>query len=93
MIFIRQASLGLLFLHGKNIVHRDVAARNFLLGEGMHVVVTDFGRVRERNFEMDTMETKQSVGPVRWMSFESIKRREYSFKSDVWMFGVFMWDR
>eukprot|EP00494_Astrolonche_serrata_P011612 UN11699 len=72
--FIRQASIGLNYLHTKNIVRRDVAARNFLLGSGYNVVVTDFGRVREKQASENSMETAQTVGPVRWMAFESITK-------------------
>eukprot|EP00494_Astrolonche_serrata_P000506 UN00510 len=58
----------------------------------MEVVVTDFGRVRETNPKMTKYQTTQTVGPVRWMSLESIKLREYSCQSDTWMFGVFVWE-
>jgi len=83
--------LGILHLESENIVHRDLAARNVLLTEDFDVKVTDFGLSRYGR-ENESHTTKSDVGPIKWMAPECIRDRLYSFKSDVWAFGVLMWE-
>ncbi|XP_043112511.1 tyrosine-protein kinase ITK/TSK [Puntigrus tetrazona] len=84
-------SEGMAYLESSNFIHRDLAARNCLVSEDNVVKISDFGMTR---FVLDDQYTS-SIGskfPVRWSSPEVIKFGKYSSKSDVWSFGVFMWE-
>jgi len=83
---------GMLHLHKKNIVHRDLAARNVLLDRRGIPKISDFGLSRF----IDPSATKGKTAgkhdvPVRWMAPESLKK-EYSKASDVWSFGITVWE-
>lgn len=78
-------------MHEERVIHRDLAARNVLVDEHFHVRVTDFGFARQLGGPTDAGETKSIIGPVRWMSPENL-RRVYSSSSDVWSFGVVLWE-
>ncbi len=83
---------GMAHLHLEGIVHRDLAARNILLTENKDPKVADFGLARITQDTDDPQHTKSDVGPVKWMSPESIRDREYSSKSDVWSFGCIVYE-
>uniref|UniRef100_A0A671PTS5 Tyrosine-protein kinase n=1 Tax=Sinocyclocheilus anshuiensis TaxID=1608454 RepID=A0A671PTS5_9TELE len=84
-------SEGMAYLESSNFIHRDLAARNCLVSEDNVVKISDFGMTR---FVLDDQYTSSfgSKFPVRWSSPEVIKFGKYSSKSDVWSFGVFMWE-
>ncbi len=81
------------YISGLNIVHRDLACRNILLGEGKSVKIADFGMSRLVK-EDNPIYTKTSHGhlPWKWMAMESIQDMEFTSASDVWSFGVIMWE-
>ncbi len=81
----------MLHLHNNNIVHRDMAARNILLSEIGEPKISDFGMSRLVTDDGGNT-TKATVGPLKWMAPESIRNREYSKKSDMWSFGVTVWE-
>jgi len=83
----------MLHLHSEGIIHRDLACRNVLLSSGFQVKISDFGlsRTNDAN-QKKSNQTKSETGPLKWMSPESIKYREYSVYSDVWSFGVTLWE-
>lgn len=74
-------------------MHRDLACRNILLGEGKSVKIADFGMSRLVK-EDNPIYTKTSHGhlPWKWMAMESIQDMEFTSASDVWSFGVIMWE-
>lgn len=81
---------GMNYLSSLNLVHRDLAARNVLLTEEK---VTDFGIAREVHSEgIYTKTTTASRLPVKWMAPEFIRFHIYTSKSDVWSFGVLLWE-
>jgi len=92
---VREVAEGMSHLHNYNIIHRDLAARNILLSNSNIddgcLKVSDFGmsRVLQQDIEY---KTKSGVGPVCWMAPESINQRIFSKKSDVWMFGVLVYE-
>jgi len=81
------AARGVLSLHDKNVLHRDIAARNVLLGRHMTARIADFGMCRilepVRTGEEAAYHTFSKVGPLKWMSPESLLKQKSSKKSDV----------
>lgn len=73
-----------------NIVHRDLACRNILLAEDKKLKITDFGMSREVE-EVYVKKTKGRL-PLKWMAIESIISREFTTASDVWAYGVVLWE-
>jgi serine/threonine protein kinase len=73
-----------------NVIHRDLAARNILLRADNQPVVSDFGFARTA--AEDGGKTKSTVGPLRWMPPEALTKGQYSTKSDVWAFGVTVYE-
>ncbi|XP_076233098.1 protein kinase receptor Ret oncogene isoform X2 [Calliopsis andreniformis] len=90
--FAWQISKGMTYLADIKLVHRDLAARNVLLATGKVCKISDFGLTRDV-YEDDAY-LKRSKGrvPVKWMAPESLADHVYTSKSDVWSFGVLLWE-
>ncbi|XP_022787743.1 uncharacterized protein LOC111327749 isoform X2 [Stylophora pistillata] len=88
----RDVACGMSHLASKKCVHRDLAARNVLLGERNVAMVSDFGMSRDvyESGEYETLCT--DMLPVRWMALESLEDLVYNTKTDVWSFGVLLWE-
>ncbi|KFD64331.1 hypothetical protein M514_09912 [Trichuris suis] len=85
-----QVANGMDFLASKNVIHRDLALRNLLLTENHLVKIGDFGLTRQDNkYEIKKLDTPL---PIKWMAIESLSYREYTVKSDVWSFGIVLWE-
>uniref|UniRef100_A0A671LFI1 non-specific protein-tyrosine kinase n=1 Tax=Sinocyclocheilus anshuiensis TaxID=1608454 RepID=A0A671LFI1_9TELE len=91
ILFSYQLSTALAYLESKRFVHRDIAARNVLVSSVDCVKLGDFGLSR---YMEDSSYYKASKGklPIKWMAPESINFRRFTSASDVWMFGVCMWE-
>eukprot|EP00644_Phytophthora_capsici_P006188 jgi/Phyca11/508073/fgenesh2_kg.PHYCAscaffold_32_\ len=90
---LKDAAAGLLNIHEGGFIHRDLAARNCLVDQGNHVRICDFGLCRRVQSETAGMLMKDAVGPVKYMAPESLQPpHAFSFDSDVYMFGVLMWE-
>jgi serine/threonine protein kinase len=87
---LRESACGIMHLHKENVIHRDIAARNFLLDERRNVFVTDFGLARVKTAAYQ--HTNSSMGPIKYMAPESIAKKRYSEQSDVFSFGVYVWE-
>jgi len=88
-----QISEGMGFLEQNKIVHGDLAARNILLARDRTIAkVSDFGLSSYLYSSVEELSEASSGMPVRWMAPEVITRRQITNKSDVWSFGVLMWE-
>jgi len=79
---------GMVFLQSKSIIHRDLAARNLLLDDALRVKISDFGLSREDNVYSAT----NAAIPYRWAAPEVMIERVSTTQSDVWSFGVTVWE-
>ncbi|XP_006997222.1 ephrin type-A receptor 1 [Peromyscus maniculatus bairdii] len=83
---------GMNYLSGHNYVHRDLAARNILVNQNLCCKVSDFGLTRLLDDFDGTYETQGGKIPIRWTAPEAIAHRIFTTASDVWSFGIVMWE-
>lgn len=92
--FALQVAQGMDYIHKNGIIHRDLAARNVLVDEHSRCKVADFGLSRSiRESETDVYQQKSKGAlPVRWMAPECLYLQVFTSKSDVWAFGILLWE-
>uniref|UniRef100_A0AAY4DUE5 receptor protein-tyrosine kinase n=1 Tax=Denticeps clupeoides TaxID=299321 RepID=A0AAY4DUE5_9TELE len=90
--FTYQVARGMDFLSSKNCVHRDLAARNVLLSQGKIVKICDFGLARDIMHDNNYVSKGSTFLPVKWMAPESIFDNLYTAMSDVWSYGILLWE-
>lgn len=95
--YCKQIASGLLYLKKNQIIHRDIAARNIFLSKNLDIAkIGDFGlaitttEIATLPRDIDTLLASKIA--VKWTAPEALKNAKYSFKSDVWSFGILIWE-
>ncbi|XP_072924235.1 tyrosine-protein kinase Fer isoform X2 [Hemitrygon akajei] len=85
------AAAGMAYLEGKNCIHRDLAARNCLVADGNILKISDFGMSRQEDDGIYSSSGLKQI-PIKWTAPEALNYGRYSSESDVWSFGILLWE-
>ncbi|XP_032618510.1 tyrosine-protein kinase Fer isoform X2 [Chelonoidis abingdonii] len=89
--FSLDAAAGMAYLESKNCIHRDLAARNCLVGENNVLKISDFGMSRQEDDGVYSSSGLKQI-PIKWTAPEALNYGRYTSESDVWSFGILLWE-
>ncbi|XP_033636449.1 tyrosine-protein kinase receptor Tie-1-like isoform X3 [Asterias rubens] len=87
--FALDVAKGMKHLAASGMIHRDLAARNILLDNNLNAKISDFCLARGENIYVQMSKTRV---PTRWLSLESLTKNTYTSKTDVWSYGILLWE-
>ncbi|GIX95041.1 vascular endothelial growth factor receptor 2 [Caerostris extrusa] len=90
--FLKRANIFIRIPFRKHLIHRDLAARNVLLADDKIVKICDFGLAKDCYKYENYVKKGDGPLPIKWMAIESIRDHVFTIKSDVWSFGILMWE-